>query len=140
MGIAREKLRAPEACNVGHPEGLRRHSSTRRTLRLSARGVHGSNDSFASTKRSARSPPTGLSNGGAHPDFLAAVEIARDGLTFMLPVGDSETRERMRRMRNARLGVKGTGDHRGMPLGYPALSLEDIQLVESWIAQGRPRG
>ena len=26
----------------------------------------------------------------------------------------------------------------GMPLGLPPLSLEDIQLVESWIAQGRP--
>ena len=28
---------------------------------------------------------------------------------------------------------------RGMPLGLPALSMEDIQLVESWIAQGRKR-
>lgn len=28
---------------------------------------------------------------------------------------------------------------RGMPLGLPPLSLEDIQLVETWIAQGRPR-
>jgi cytochrome c1 len=28
---------------------------------------------------------------------------------------------------------------RGMPLGLPALSAEEIQLVESWIAQGRPR-
>ncbi len=28
---------------------------------------------------------------------------------------------------------------RGMPLGLPALSPEQIQLVESWIAQGRPR-
>ena len=27
----------------------------------------------------------------------------------------------------------------GMPLGLPALSDRDIQLVESWIAQGRPR-
>ncbi|HET9010858.1 MAG TPA: hypothetical protein VFN38_03540, partial [Gemmatimonadaceae bacterium] len=27
---------------------------------------------------------------------------------------------------------------RGMPLGLPALSPEDLQLVESWIAQGRP--
>ncbi len=32
-----------------------------------------------------------------------------------------------------------TGEVRGMPLGYPALSLEDVQLVETWIAQGRPR-
>jgi mono/diheme cytochrome c family protein len=28
---------------------------------------------------------------------------------------------------------------RGMPLGYPSLSPEEIQLVETWIAQGRPR-
>jgi mono/diheme cytochrome c family protein len=28
---------------------------------------------------------------------------------------------------------------RGMPLGLPPLSAEDIQLVESWIAQGHPR-
>ncbi len=30
-------------------------------------------------------------------------------------------------------------DVRGMPLGYPSLTPEDIQLVESWIVQGRPR-
>lgn len=30
-------------------------------------------------------------------------------------------------------------DVRGMPLGLPPLSPEDIQLVESWVAQGRPR-
>ena len=28
---------------------------------------------------------------------------------------------------------------RGMPLGLPPMSLEEVQLVESWIAQGRPR-
>ncbi|MBX3158887.1 MAG: c-type cytochrome [Deltaproteobacteria bacterium] len=28
---------------------------------------------------------------------------------------------------------------RGMPLGLPPLPLEEIQLVETWIAQGRPR-
>jgi cytochrome c5 len=32
-----------------------------------------------------------------------------------------------------------TGDVRGMPLGYEALAIEDIQLVDTWIAQGRPR-
>jgi hypothetical protein len=32
-----------------------------------------------------------------------------------------------------------TGPVRGMPLGYDPLPLEDIQLVESWIAQGRPK-
>jgi mono/diheme cytochrome c family protein len=31
------------------------------------------------------------------------------------------------------------GPVRGMPLGYDPISLEEIQLVESWIAQGRPR-
>ncbi len=30
-------------------------------------------------------------------------------------------------------------DVRGMPLGLPPLDAEQIQLVESWIAQGRPR-
>jgi hypothetical protein len=64
---------------------------------------------------------------GAHPDLLTAVDIARDGLTFMLPVGDSETRERMRRMRNTQLGVKGTGDHRGMQM-VTATSVLDVVL------------
>lgn len=32
-----------------------------------------------------------------------------------------------------------TGAIRGMPLGYPALSAEDIQLVETWVSQGRPK-
>jgi cytochrome c1 len=31
------------------------------------------------------------------------------------------------------------GPVRGMPLGFPPLGREDIQLVETWIAQGRPR-
>ena len=30
-------------------------------------------------------------------------------------------------------------DIRGMPLGLPALSPAQIQLVETWIAQGRPQ-
>ena len=30
-------------------------------------------------------------------------------------------------------------DLRGMPLGMPALPAEEIQVLESWIAQGRPR-
>jgi cytochrome c2 len=30
-------------------------------------------------------------------------------------------------------------DTRGMPLGLPAASAEDVQLVETWIAQGKPR-
>lgn len=33
----------------------------------------------------------------------------------------------------------GQASVRGMPLGMPSLSVESIQLVESWIAQGHPR-
>lgn len=36
-------------------------------------------------------------------------------------------------------GGAETGRVRGMPLGYAPLPPEDIQLVESWVAQGRPR-
>ncbi len=32
-----------------------------------------------------------------------------------------------------------TGAVRGMPLGYDPLSSEEIQLVDTWVAQGRPR-
>lgn len=32
-----------------------------------------------------------------------------------------------------------TGPVRGMPLGYAPVALEDIQLVDTWIASGRPR-
>ncbi len=32
-----------------------------------------------------------------------------------------------------------TTEVRGMPLGYDPIALEEIQLVDSWIAQGRPR-
>ena len=32
-----------------------------------------------------------------------------------------------------------TGPVRGMPLGYDPLSPEEIQLVESWVVQGRPQ-
>ena len=32
-----------------------------------------------------------------------------------------------------------TGAVRGMPLGYEPIALEDIQLVETWISQGRPK-
>ena len=32
-----------------------------------------------------------------------------------------------------------TGEVRGMPLGYDPVSIEEIQLVDTWISQGRPR-
>jgi cytochrome c2 len=36
------------------------------------------------------------------------------------------------------LAAKVRDSVRGMPLGLPPLSAEDIQLVESWVAQGKP--
>ncbi|MEM6790696.1 MAG: c-type cytochrome [Myxococcota bacterium] len=43
-------------------------------------------------------------------------------------------------LRNRQLEEAGaTPEVRGMPLGLPALSPEDLQLVETWVAQGRPR-
>ena len=41
--------------------------------------------------------------------------------------------------RHAELAGAPIDGIRGMPLGLPPLSLEQIQLVETWIAQGRPR-
>jgi hypothetical protein len=41
--------------------------------------------------------------------------------------------------RHKELAGQVTPGLRGMPLGLPALSAEQIQLVESWIAQGRPQ-
>jgi cytochrome c551/c552 len=34
---------------------------------------------------------------------------------------------------------RAPGDVRGMPLGLPSVGAEEVQLVETWIAQGRPR-
>jgi cytochrome c2 len=36
-------------------------------------------------------------------------------------------------------GTRSIPKTRGMPLGLPAVPLEDVQLVDTWIAQGRPR-
>ncbi len=41
--------------------------------------------------------------------------------------------------RQAEEAGKPNPDVRGMPLSLPALKPEEIQLVETWIAQGRPR-
>ncbi len=41
--------------------------------------------------------------------------------------------------RHSELAGKPNPDIRGMPLGLPPLPAEDIQLVETWVAQGRPR-
>lgn len=41
--------------------------------------------------------------------------------------------------RQAEEAGRPSAEVRGMPLGYPSLTPEDIQLVETWVAQGRPR-
>lgn len=41
--------------------------------------------------------------------------------------------------RHAEAAGEPPGEVRGMPLAYPPIPLEDIQLLETWIAQGRPR-
>lgn len=41
--------------------------------------------------------------------------------------------------RHAEIAGQPVEGIRGMPLGLPPMTLEQIQLVESWIAQGRPR-
>ena len=41
--------------------------------------------------------------------------------------------------RHRELAGDETAGIRGMPLGLPALPMEDIQLVSTWIAEGRPR-
>jgi mono/diheme cytochrome c family protein len=40
--------------------------------------------------------------------------------------------------RQHELAGRESDEVRGMPLGLPSLSAEQIQLVESWVAQGRP--
>jgi cytochrome c5 len=57
---------------------------------------------------------------------------------------DGEGMPRLVRAMLARHGevdgvVASAGDVRGMPLGYDPLPVEEIQLVDTWIAQGRPR-
>ena len=59
------------------------------------------------------------------------------------PVREGGGRHAADRAGAARAAGRGGGhpdpEVRGMPLGYPPLTAEEIQLVESWMAQGRPR-
>jgi mono/diheme cytochrome c family protein len=41
--------------------------------------------------------------------------------------------------RHEELAGRASDEVRGMPLGLPPVALADIQLVDTWIAQGRPR-
>lgn len=57
-------------------------------------------------------------------------EKTKDGTPLLVAALDA------RRYEEAGKPVDGV---RGMPLGLPALSRDDIQVVETWIARGRPR-
>ncbi len=60
--------------------------------------------------------------------------------SVFLPVADGTPRLlAVLLARHTELGGGETPGVRGMPLGLPALSAEQIQLMESWIAQGRPQ-
>jgi hypothetical protein len=41
--------------------------------------------------------------------------------------------------RHEELAGRPSDEVRGMPLGLPPVALADIQVVDTWIAQGRPR-
>jgi cytochrome c5 len=73
---------------------------------------------------------------------IAAGYLDSQGERASIFIKDAENVPRVVRALLARYDEENgaeTGPVRGMPLGYDPLSLEDIQLVESWVAQGRPR-
>ena len=72
----------------------------------------------------------------------AAAGALVDGRRMSIYAVDESGMPRLiRALRARQLEEAGRVDEgmRGMPLGLPALSPEEIQLVASWIAQGRPR-
>jgi hypothetical protein len=62
-------------------------------------------------------------------------------VSVFLPAPGSDTPRLLESLlaRHREEAVGGSGAVRGMPLGYAPLSPEEIQLVETWIVQGRPR-
>ena len=74
------------------------------------------------------------------PDGVASGSVGADGRRrgIFAPLADGTPRL-IAHLLARRVEERGgeVADVRGMPLGLPALSLEDIQLVESWNAQGR---
>jgi hypothetical protein len=56
------------------------------------------------------------------------------------PIGDGTPRIVAAVLARQREQVgKPSEEVRGMPLGLPALSAEQVQILESWVAQGRPK-
>lgn len=68
------------------------------------------------------------------------VDDAGERRSIFVPVTSGEPRliETLLARQREVAGDHG-GEVRGMPLGLPALTPEQVQLVSSWVAQGRPR-
>jgi len=61
-------------------------------------------------------------------------------ISIFAPMSDGTPRIiKVLMQRHAEAAGAPPGEVRGMPLAYPPIPLEDIQLLETWIAQGRPR-
>jgi cytochrome c5 len=73
----------------------------------------------------------GIQSGGvdARGERVSLFTPTRDGLPRLVAALVARQRE---------ASGQPSDDVRGMPLGLPALSAQQIQLVESWVAQGRP--
>ena len=85
-------------------------------------------------------PPRGL-NLASYPDVAAgSLDDHGERRSIFLPLSDGTPRLLAHLLARQQEEVGRTiSGIRGMPLGLPALSPQQLQLVESWIAQGRPR-
>ncbi len=92
----------------------------------------------------------GMSGGFGYPGRkldLSTYEAIQSGyldddgeLVSLFTPSEDGTPRLLQALLNRQLEVQGElPAMRGMPLGFPPLPPEDIQLVETWIAQGRPR-
>jgi cytochrome c2 len=73
----------------------------------------------------------GIQSGGVTPqgERVSLFAPSKEGLPRLLAALVARQREEVGQV---------SGDVRGMPLGLPPLTAEQIQLVESWVEQGRP--
>ena len=80
-------------------------------------------------------------NVASYTDIAAgSLDDAGERRSIFLPISDGMPRLIAHLLaRHAELTGQPVPGVRGMPLGLPPLTLEQINLVDSWIAQGRPR-
>lgn len=80
-------------------------------------------------------------NVASYSDITAgSLDDAGERRSVFLPLSDGVPRIVAHLLaRHAELAGQPVPGVRGMPLGLPPLTLEQINLVDSWIAQGRPR-